>query len=48
MRRATVFTSGAMLLQAGGCAIDTNALLGQGVNLVINAVLNGLLGGVVV
>lgn len=32
-----------MLLQAGGCAIDTDALLTEAVNLVFTTLVNGLL-----
>lgn len=42
LRRVMAFASGAILLQAGTCAVDTNALLTDIVNLTINALLSGL------
>lgn len=41
-RRLAVFAGGATLLQAGGCAIDTEALLGQIVTLILNALVSGI------
>ena len=43
IKRVTVFASGATLLQAEGCAIDTDALVAQILPQVLNALFGGLL-----
>jgi len=43
LKRVTAVASGATLLQAGGCAVDTEALVAQIVPQLLNALLSGLL-----